>query len=96
MSAVGVQLGTSVAFHECKRRHLMKKFALIAVAVAFAACARTETESGGEVVDTLNTPNLEGLTAPADTLSVPGDSTDTLRKPFGRKPVDMKDSTRRP
>ncbi len=74
----------------------MKQFVVIAAAAfALAACGTRETESGGEVVDTLNTPNLEALTAP-DTLALPVDSTDTLKKPFGRKPVDMKDSTRRP
>lgn len=80
----------------------MKKFVVIAVAVALAACGTRETESGGEVVDTLNTPNIEAeLGIPRDTLNMPvGSDSDSvsLKKPnvTGRKPVDMKDSTRRP
>ena len=75
----------------------MRKFVVIAAAVALAACGSRETESGGEVVDTLNTPNLEELALPADTLGIVSDSDSVaLKKPVGRKPVDMKDSIRRP
>ena len=77
----------------------MKKLMLI-VAVAAAACSRTETESHGEVVDTLNTPNLDiDLGTTKDTVNLPtiGMETDTLivKKPVitGRKPVEMKRPT---
>lgn len=77
----------------------MRKSALVIAAIALAACTRTE-ESGGEVVDTLNTPNLDvdfGTTR--DTVNLPtiGFETDTLivKKPVitGRKPVEMKRPT---
>lgn len=78
----------------------MKKFAFIAAAVALTACTRTETESGGEVVDTLNTPNLDiDLGTTRDTVNMPtfGMETDTviIKKPVitGRKPVEMKRPT---
>ena len=78
----------------------MKKFALIVAAVALTACTRTETESGGEVVDTLNTPNLDiDLGTTRDTVNLPtfGMETDTviIKKPVitGRKPVEMKRPT---
>lgn len=79
----------------------MRKTAFILAAFAIAACSRTESESHGEVVDTLNTPNLEqDLGIPRDTTGVivMDSLTDTAasKKPFGRKPVDMKDSLRRP
>jgi hypothetical protein len=78
----------------------MKKFVVLAAAVALAACGTRETESGGEVVDTLNTPNLD-VDLRTDTLTPTiGSEPDTLiiKKPVvtGRKPVDMKDSLRRP
>lgn len=78
----------------------MKKFVVIAVAAALAACGTRETESGGEVVDTLDTPNIEAeLGIPRDTLNMPvGSDSDSVvtKRAVGRKPVDMKDSTRRP
>ena len=75
----------------------MKQFVVIAAALALSACGSRETESGGEVVDTLNTPNLEELGMAPDTMSIVSDSDSVVaKKPVGRKPVDMKDSTRRP
>lgn len=81
----------------------MKKFAVIAAALALTACGPREEEAGGEVVDTLNTPNIEAeLGIPGDTARLHGaDSTmDSIAfrrsTGVGRKPVDMKDSTRRP
>ena len=86
----------------------MRKSLVILAAVALAACSRTETEShGGEVVvDTLNTPNIDatlgvpGDSLRMDSLGVPtvGSDTHIVKKPVvaGRKPVDMKDSLRRP
>ena len=77
----------------------MRKSILVIAAVALVACNRTE-ESGGEVVDTLNTPNIDidlGITT--DTVNLPtlGMETDTLivKKPVvtGRKPVEMKRPT---
>ena len=83
----------------------MRKALVIIAAVALAACNRTEVESHGEVVDTLNTPNIDATLGGtgntlADTLGLPTISSDTdiVKKPVvsGRKPVDMKDSLRRP
>ena len=78
----------------------MKKFAVLVAVLALTACGPREEEAGGEVVDTLNTPNLDvdlGLTRDTLDTAIVGDSdTVSLKKPFGRKPVDMKDSTRRP
>ena len=83
----------------------MRKSLVILAAVALAACGRTETEShGGEVVDTLNTPNINAtLDVPADslgkdTLPMVGTDTHLVKRPVGagRRPVDMKDSLRRP
>ena len=78
----------------------MKKSFLLLAAVALAACTRTETESGGEVVDTLNTPSVDiDLGTTRDTVNLPtfGMETDTLivKKPVvtGRKPVEMKRPT---
>lgn len=79
----------------------MRKSVFILAALALAACNVRE-ESHGEVVDTLidnSTVNIDlGNT---DTASVPMTDTTTdtaiVKKPTtGRKPVDMKDSTRRP
>lgn len=79
----------------------MRKTALIIAALALAACTRTESESAGEVVDTLNTPNLDvDLTKDTASLPTPDSLSDTLaaKKPVGRKPVEMKklDTTRTP
>ena len=77
----------------------MRKTAFILAALALAACTR-ETESGGEVVDTLNTPSIDiDLGTTRDTVNLPtfGMETDTLivKKPAitGRKPVEMKRPT---
>ena len=78
----------------------MRKSALLIAAIALAACSRTENESHGEVVDTLNTPNIDvDLGTTKDTVNLPtiGLETDTLivKKPVitGRKPVEMKRPT---
>jgi hypothetical protein len=78
----------------------MRKSFLIVAAVALAACGTRETESGGEVVDTLNSPNIDiDLGTTRDTVNLPtfGMETDTLivKKPIitGRKPVEMKRPT---
>ena len=75
----------------------MRKSALVIAAVVFAACSRTETESHGEVVDTLNTPNLPAdLRAPGDSVSLatPDSLLDSIAyrrsTGTGRKPVEMK------
>ena len=80
----------------------MRKSALILAAFALAACSPRETESHGEVVDTTidNSKVVLDLDSTRDTVSLPP-GTDTgviVKKPAvtGRKPVDMKDSTRRP
>ena len=78
----------------------MRKSFLIVAAAALAACGTRETESGGEVVDTLNSPNIDiDLGTTRDTVNLPtlGLETDTLivKKPVitGRKPVEMKRPT---
>jgi len=78
----------------------MRNAALILAAVALTACGTRETESGGEVVDTLNTPNVNvDLGTTRDTVNLPtfGMETDTLivKKPVitGRRPVEMKRPT---
>lgn len=77
----------------------MRRTALFVAAIVAAACTGTE-ESGGEVVDTLNTPNLDiDLGATRDTVNIPtfGLDTDTVivKKPVitGRKPVTVKRPT---
>jgi hypothetical protein len=70
----------------------MHKTALVIAAIALAACSRTETESHGEVVDTLDTPNLDSGLGVAQDSVILDSLTDTalVKKPFGRKPVEMK------
>lgn len=78
----------------------MKKFCVILAAAALAACGPRVEESGGEVVDTTidnSKVMLEMDSTLRDTVAFPTTGTDTgLKKHVGRKPVDMKDSLRRP
>ena len=76
----------------------MRKSVFILAAFALAACNVRE-ESHGEVVDTTidNSKVQIDLDSLRDTVGMPTIGTDTnLKKPVGRKPVDMKDSLRRP
>ena len=78
----------------------MRKSALILAALALAACNTREEEFHGEVVDTTIDNSKASLEILRDTVNMPGIVADSdtvvLKKPFGRKPVDMKDSLRRP
>ena len=78
----------------------MHKSVLILAAFALTACGPRVEESGGEVVDTTIDNSkvvLEMDSTLRDTVGLPTIGTDTnLKKPVGRKPVDMKDSLRRP
>ena len=78
----------------------MRKSVFVLAAVALAACGPRVEESGGEVVDTTidnSKAVLEMDSTLRDTVALPTIGTDTnLKKPGGRKPVDMKDSLRRP
>jgi hypothetical protein len=77
----------------------MRKSVFVLAAFALAACS-TREESYGEVVDTTidnSKAVLEMDSTLRDTVAFPTIGTDTnLKKPVGRKPVDMKDSLRRP
>jgi hypothetical protein len=77
----------------------MRKAVFILAAFVLAACNVRE-ESHGEVVDTLidnSKVTIDSLGTTIDTVPLPTLGTDTnMKKPVGRKPVDMKDSLRRP
>ena len=76
----------------------MRKSVFILAAFALAACDIRE-ESHGEVVDTTidNSKVIIDMDSTRDTVSLQTIGGDTnLKKPVGRKPVDMKDSLRRP